>query len=206
MNAYEDKAGEFTTIRLEKGLIGWQAGTLYAVTGTDYDGTAESCSFGESLEAAEEAYWRKKLELGRALIVQYTKDASTAESEVKKAREAWETANAELLEQRTRANADLLDLEAAFMDAAEELTRLGVDVDLGPYVKVVEKNKGISYDEAEAIEWCRENMKAAIIEVLDRKAFESYSRVKELPFVKDLGTAPSARIQRKRISEEIENV
>jgi len=40
------------------------------------------------------------------------------------------------------------------------------------------------YDESNAIQWAKQNMPVAIVEIIDKKQFETYAKTNELEFVK----------------------
>lgn len=75
----------------------------------------------------------------------------------------------------------LRDSVIAHFEATGEKT---IDENLG-----VRVNSRFEYENDEAVEWAEKNAPVMIYRTVDKKAFESYSKVTDLPFVRKIETA-----------------
>lgn len=160
-------------------------------------------AFGESLEEAEQNYWKRRVAAVETDLVQQTKHRIRTTANLKYYRDLWEEQNKEMLDAFYQANEDTEKAEAELKAAAVRLFELTGDKKPSRYAEIKEKAGALIYETKEAISWCRENMKAAIEEVLNVKAFESFSGVEALDFVTKTDPVPTAQIARKKLSEAV---
>lgn len=192
------------SVDLGYGLVGIKTGNIFKVVDEDYglpDAGPLCFAFGDSLKEAEATYWKRQLEAAGSEIVPAIQEATTVSQTVKTLREAWETANAELLLADIAARSRVAMLEELMKRAAVVVSTVTGDNQPHEFVKVVEKSGGLTYDLAKAKEWAKTNFPAALTEQLDVKAFESFSGVTALDFVTENEKIPTAQIQRKKIED-----
>lgn len=190
---------------LKGGVVCVKDGPAFMVAGPEFTDlqSSDDFAFGDSLEEAEQTYWNgrvKKLEID---LVHDTKELIRASDRLKSAKEIWEKENFPIIEDHTERKAEAENTEEQLKAAAVRLFELTGDKKPSLYAEIKEKAGALVYDTGKAIEWCRENMKAAINEVLNTKAFESFSGAEDLEFVTKTDPVPTAQIARKKLAETV---
>lgn len=191
-------------IELKSGLYGWQRDGLDVwYVGTEQSDGPELLGFGDSLEDAEQNYWNNRVTHLETELVKHTKHHIISSGNLKHYKALWESQNKDIIELAQKAKEDVDQVEADLKAAAVRLYELTGDKKPSRFAEIKEKAGVLIYDTALAIEWCRENMKAAINEVLNTKAFESFSGAKDLEFVTETNPVPTAQIARKKLEESV---
>lgn len=197
--------------RLPNGLEIHRLDTSIQVTGPNY-GTAEDgkdpddYAIGATLKEAQVNYWYYVLEKTEPMMIDSMLKYREAKEDLSQIESQFSESNAEIIEAEATAKAEAASTENEAKKAAIQLFELTGNKTPGVYVEIKEKAAPLKYDKVKAVEWCRENMKAAILEVLDTAAFESYSKVTELDFVEEQDKVPSAQISRKKVEDTIQHL
>lgn len=142
---------------------------------------------------------------------QLKSDYINAVTAVKEAGELLEPVEHELAdivriitEQHRNKYAEIYDIAASTAERLESSEKILRDAVIRHYKETGEKtidenlsvrvNSRLEYENDEAVEWAEKNAPVMIYRTVDKKAFESYSQVTDLPFVKKIDT-PSAVIK-----------
>jgi len=191
--------------KMDSGLIIERDESSVYVYGPGYTGLDSDAgfAFSDSLKEALQNYWRAEVENTEPLLKKVTKEATEIGQRVSEAYQAYQDANAELLNTQAELKQTVAETESRLKRAALELFDLTGDKNIGDLVLIKEKKLGLQYDVKDAKEWCSTQMPAALVTSLDTKVFEAYSKVTDLTFVEDLGKAPVAEISRKKLNDGV---
>jgi hypothetical protein len=111
-------------------------------------------------------------------------------------RTLWNTEHQELIKAANEADQVMTAAEAALRSLVLEdnahtgRTKYGI----GVQIKVFET---IKYDESKALFWAKENFKAAVLTVLDKKVFEAFAKNHPLPGLVEAVKTPKAMLPSK---------